>query len=50
MLNLPVEIWQGGGEYILLYNSTSPLQSVIVDPDEQLPDVNPGNNSWNRKQ
>ncbi|MEL7586188.1 MAG: M1 family metallopeptidase [Prolixibacteraceae bacterium] len=50
VLNLPVEIWQGGGEYILLYNSTSPLQSVIVDPDEQLPDVNPGNNSWNRKQ
>jgi len=49
VLKLPVEIWQGGGEYIFLYNSTSPLQSVIIDPDEQLPDVNPENNSWHSK-
>ena len=49
VLKLPVEIWQGGGEYIFLYNSTTPLQSVIVDPDEQLPDVNTGNNSWHLK-
>lgn len=45
-IKLPVEIWHGGSKYVFHYNSTSLLQSVIVDPDEQLPDVNPGNNFW----
>lgn len=45
-LKLPVEIWQRGGNYTLKYVSTSPIVSVIVDPDEQLPDVNPENNVW----
>ncbi len=45
-VNLPVEIWLSGGDYIYTYHSTNQLRSVVVDPDWQLPDVNPLNNSW----
>jgi hypothetical protein len=45
-VNLPVEIWQLGSSYVFNYHSTQPLRSVVVDPDWQLPDVNPQNNSW----
>jgi len=45
-VKLPVEIWQRGGTYLFKYASTSPIDSVIVDPDKQLPDVNPSNNVW----
>ncbi len=43
---LPVEIWQRGGTWSFRYDSTSPIDSVIVDPDNQMPDVNPRNNIW----
>ena len=46
MVNLPVEIWQRGGEWTFKYNSTSMIDSVILDPDKKLPDVNPSNNIW----
>ncbi len=45
-VNLPVEIWQSGSSYIYTHHSTKPLQSVVVDPDLQLPDVNAQNDSW----
>ena len=31
-LQLPVEIWQRGGEWTIKYNSTTPITSVIIDP------------------
>lgn len=43
---LPVEIWQRGGTWAFEYPSVSPLKSVILDPNNQLPDVNSSNNSW----
>jgi aminopeptidase N len=43
---LPVEIWQRSGEWTLKYNSTSIIDSVIIDPDKALPDVDTGNNTW----
>ncbi len=46
---LPVEIWQSGSTYEYTYHSTQPLRSVVVDPDQQLPDVNPENNEWTVK-
>ncbi len=46
VIKLPAEIWQQGGEYIFNCNSVTPLKSVIVDPDEQLPDTDPANNTW----
>ena len=45
-INLPVEIWETSGVFTLHYDSTSPIDSVIVDPDKVLPDVNPSNNVW----
>jgi len=45
-VKLPVEIWQRGGTWTFKYPSTSKLDSVVIDPDHILPDVNPKNNSW----
>ncbi|MVM29577.1 M1 family peptidase [Spirosoma sp. HMF4905] len=45
-VNLPVEVWQRGSSWTFKYNSTSPLKSVVLDPDEKLPDVNEKNNVW----
>ncbi len=45
-VKLPVEIWQRGPVWKFLYNCTSPIISVIIDPDRHLPDVNEKNNSW----
>lgn len=45
-VNLPVEIWQRGSKWTFKYNSTSMIDSVIVDPDNVLPDINPDNNIW----
>ncbi len=46
IVNLPVEIWEKSGKYILRLNSKSPLEKVIVDPDKMLPDVDDSNNVW----
>ncbi|MCL5031614.1 MAG: M1 family metallopeptidase [Bacteroidetes bacterium] len=45
-VNLPVEIWERSGEWTFKYDSSSLIDSVIVDPDKILPDVNPQNNVW----
>lgn len=45
-ISLPVEVWQRGGTWTFRYNSTSPLKSVVVDPDQKLPDINSRNNTW----
>ncbi len=45
-VRLPVEIWQRGTDYTLKFESTSPVVSVEIDPDKQLPDINPDNNLW----
>ena len=46
MVNLPVEIWQTGSNYVFNYNSSSTINSIEVDPDQELPDINPKNNRW----
>jgi len=43
---LPVEIWQRGGKWTFKYNSTAKIDSVVVDPDHKLPDVDTDNNTW----
>jgi aminopeptidase N len=45
-VNLPVEIWQRGGEWTFKYNSTSMIDSVTIDPENKLPDVDRDNNVW----
>lgn len=46
MLRLPVEICQRGGSWIFKYLSAGKIQSIEIDPDHQLPDVNRGNNIY----
>ncbi|PWJ59854.1 hypothetical protein CLV98_10128 [Dyadobacter jejuensis] len=45
-MEFPVEIWQRGGTWTFKTKTTQPLKSVVVDPDNSLPDVNPSNNTW----
>lgn len=45
-INLPVEVWQRGGTWTFNYSSTSPLKTVVIDPDQKLPDINSKNNTW----
>ncbi len=43
-VNLPVEIWERSGLFTFHYNSTSKIDSVILDPHRVLPDIDPANN------
>ena len=45
-VNLPVEIWARGGEWTFKYQSTSLVESVTLDPDHILPDINSDNDTW----
>ena len=45
-IKLPVEIWEKSGTFTFKYKSASSIDSVIIDPDEQLPDVDLSNNVW----
>jgi hypothetical protein len=49
VLHLPVNIWQRSGVWTFVYPSTSAIQSLEIDPDHQLPDVDRKNNVWNGK-
>ncbi len=48
-LKLPVEVWQRGDEWTFKYNSTTPITSIVLDPHDELPDVNRKNNTWESK-
>ncbi|HKK44061.1 MAG TPA: M1 family metallopeptidase [Balneolaceae bacterium] len=45
-VDLPVEIWQRGGNWTFKYDSSSKIDSVKIDPNNQLPDVKLSNNTW----
>jgi hypothetical protein len=45
-VNLPVEIWQRGGNWRFFYPSTRKIDSVTIDPDKILPDTDEANNVW----
>ncbi|HKI45453.1 MAG TPA: M1 family metallopeptidase [Balneolales bacterium] len=46
VVKLPVEIWHDGPKWTFEYHSTSKIDSVVVDPNNMLPDMNPDNNKW----
>jgi len=48
-INLPIEVWQRGPLWTFNINSTSRITDVVLDPDNQLPDVNRKNNSLSSK-
>ncbi|MEO6669489.1 MAG: M1 family metallopeptidase [Ferruginibacter sp.] len=43
-IQLPVEIWQRGGNHVFKYASKSKIDKIILDPEKVLPDVNRQNN------
>jgi hypothetical protein len=45
-LQLPVEIWQRGGEWTLKYPSKSKIDKVMLDPENVFPDIDRKNNEW----
>ena len=45
-VEFPVEIWQRGGNWTFRANTQQPIRSVTIDPDNNLPDINPDNNVW----
>ena len=45
-LRFPVEIWERSGEWTFQYSSKSSITSVVLDPEERLPDVDAANNVW----
>lgn len=46
---LPVEIWMNTSQYNLNLQTTEAIQSIVIDPDKILPDINRSNNIY-RKQ
>jgi len=48
-IRLPVEVWQAGAQHTVTTNTTSELKKVVLDPDDELPDVSPSNDTWTRK-
>jgi Peptidase family M1 domain len=45
-VNLPVEVWQKGPTWKFYYPSSTRIQSVTIDPDNRLPDIDDSNNVW----
>ncbi len=43
---LPYEIWQRGSTWSFRHDSKSAIESILIDPDNKLPDVNTRNNQW----
>ncbi|HYM95261.1 MAG TPA: M1 family aminopeptidase, partial [Chitinophagaceae bacterium] len=49
-IQLPVETWLQGNTHAIHVQTTQPVQSVTIDPDNKLPDSNRKNNTWNENQ
>lgn len=47
-INLPVEIWQRGAQWIFTAPTTSEITEITLDPDRKLPDADRTNNSWKK--
>ena len=45
-IKLPVDVWNRNSEWTFKYNSTSPIKSVVLDPNNEFPDINRKNNNW----
>jgi hypothetical protein len=49
MIQLPVEVWQRSNTWVYKYASTNKIDSVILDPENVLPDIDRKNNEWNNR-
>jgi hypothetical protein len=43
-----VEIWENNASYTFAANKNEVVSKVVIDPDQVYPDVNRGNNLYNR--
>ena len=48
ILQLPVETWLQSAVHQIHLQTTQPVQSIIIDPENKLPDSNRKNNKWNK--
>jgi hypothetical protein len=48
-VNFAAEIWERNVSWSFKYPSTEAIESVTYNPDNKLPDYNPGNNIWTAK-
>jgi hypothetical protein len=46
--SFPVEIWENGASYTFAANKNEVVSKVVIDPDQVYPDINRGNNLYNR--
>jgi hypothetical protein len=49
-VKLPVEIWQHGSTWMFAYPAKNKIIKVVIDPDNNLPDIDRSNNTWQAKQ
>jgi len=45
---LPVDMWNLGSRFVYRIRTPGAVRKVVVDPDEALPDIDRGNNTWQR--
>ncbi len=45
-VKLPVEIWQRGSQWTYLHATNKDIDSIIIDPNKILPDINGSNDVW----
>lgn len=45
-VKLPVQVWEWNDKHQLKVATTSPVQYILLDPDNQLPDTDRSNNIW----
>ncbi|MGN6249805.1 MAG: M1 family metallopeptidase [Ginsengibacter sp.] len=45
-ISLPFQIWERTGEFRVPYHSKTMIDSVTLDPDQMLPDIDRTNNTW----
>jgi hypothetical protein len=45
-IQLPVNIWQRGGSWTFKYPSTSTIKTIVIDPNDELPDIDLRNNTY----
>jgi hypothetical protein len=45
-IKIPVDVWMKDKSWLVRYPTTEEIVEVIIDPDQELPDGNSGNNKW----
>lgn len=46
IVKLPIELWKRNNEWTFKVDTAKEINEVKLDPNSQIPDINPKNNSW----